>query len=179
MRGSGVADDPRRREVLPRTWRRDVGVARRGALALRDRDGSSSSRRRRGAWTGQLVFCFGLLHDTRRENEAVDPEHGARAAAFAAELQSQGLLPLDDARFALLIEALRLHSDGRLSDDTTIGTCWDADRLHLPRVSIEPNPAFFSTPAAHGPAPLAAAGALREDGPPGWEALVAFVGGLH
>ena len=165
-------------EVLPRTWRRDSewhGEVHWRCVTATGLELASST----GGVERAVVFCFGLLHDTRRENEAVDPEHGARAAAFAAELQSQGLLPLDDARFALLIEALRLHSDGRLSDDTTIGTCWDADRLHLPRVSIEPNPAFFSTPAAHGPARLAAAGALREDGPPGWEALVAFVGGLH
>ena len=37
-----------------------------------------------------LVFCFGLLHDTRRENEAYDPGHGHRAAAFATELRAEG-----------------------------------------------------------------------------------------
>lgn len=122
-----------------------------------------------------LVFCFGLLHDTRRENEAVDPGHGARAASFADALRKEGVLRLDDTRFALLVEALRLHSDGRVSDDPTVGTCWDADRLHLPRVWIQPDPARFSTAAAHGPDPLSAAGLLRENGPPSWEALVGAV----
>jgi uncharacterized protein len=123
-----------------------------------------------------LVFCFGLLHDTRREYEAVDPVHGPRAVAFATELRMEGVLGLDDARFALLAEALRLHSAGEVSGDPTIGTCWDADRLHLPRVSIEPDPAFLSTVAAHGPAPLSAASELRELGAPGRDALVAVVG---
>jgi uncharacterized protein len=158
-------------EVLPRAWRRDSEwhgeshwrcVTATG-LAL----ASSTDHVDRG-----LVLCFGLLHDTRRKNEAVDPQHGERAAAFAGELRTKGLLTFDDLRFALLVDALRRHSDGQVSDDQTIGTCWDADRLHLPCVWIEPNPALFSTPAAHGPAPLSAAHSLREDGPPGWDALV-------
>lgn len=123
-----------------------------------------------------LVFCFGLLHDTRRVNEAVDPEHGPRAAALGDELYREGALPLDAARFARLAEALRLHSNGLVSADPTIGTCWDADRLHLPRVSIQPRTELFSTLAAHGEAPLAAAEALRIHGPPAWDALVASVG---
>ena len=73
------------------------------------------------------VFCF----DTRRENEAVDLEHGLGAAAFAAGLRAEGVLPLGDQAFADLNGALRLHSEGRVSADPTIGTCWDADRLHL------------------------------------------------
>ncbi len=122
----------------------------------------------------ELVFCFGLLHDTRRVNEAVDSEHGPRAAAFAEELRADGVLQLDELRLATLVEALRLHSDGEVSSDPTIGTCWDADRLHLPRVSIVPNPALFSTRAAHGHARLSAAEALRTHGPPLWDALVAL-----
>ena len=31
------------------------------------------------------------------------------------------------------------------ADDATIGTCWDADRLELPRVGIRPDPRYFST----------------------------------
>jgi hypothetical protein len=61
-----------------------------------------------------LVFCFGLLHDTRRENESLDPEHGARAAAFATELHDGAVLPLDEAP---------LCSSSRPSVSTPTGTC--------------------------------------------------------
>jgi uncharacterized protein len=162
--------------ALPRAWRRDSAlhgeahwrcVAATGHALGTDHDRVDPS----------LVFCFGLLHDTRRENEAYDPEHGHRAAAFADELRAEGALALDERRFAALVEALRLHADGRVSGDPTIGTCWDADRLHLPRVSIDPDPRLLSTPAALGAGPLAAAAALREHGAPDWDVLVAAVAG--
>ena len=160
--------------VLPRAWRRESpwhGEAHwrcvtTTGLALGSATGSVDL---------VLVFCFGLLHDTRRENEAVDPEHGPRAAAFAAELREEGALRLEDRRFASLVEALRLHSYGQVSPDPTIGTCWDADRLHLPRVLIEPDPGRFSTHAALGEGPLTAAASLREQGAPDWETLVGRV----
>jgi len=163
--------------VLPRAWRRESPwhgevhwrcVAATGLELALASPGDGVDR--------PLVFCFGLLHDTRRENEAVDPAHGARAADFASDLRREGALDLDEERFAALVEALRLHSSGRVSGDPTIGTCWDADRLHLPRVSIEPNPALFSTAAAHDREQLAAAELLRRDGPPGWEALATLAG---
>ena len=53
----------------------------------------------------------------------------------------------------------------------TVGTCWDADRLHLPRVSITPDPVLLSTQTALGPERLAAAELLRSDPPP-WDALI-------
>jgi uncharacterized protein len=120
-----------------------------------------------------LVFCFGLLHDTRRENESLDPGHGARAAALATELRDAGALPLGEAQLRSLVAALRLHSDGQVSRDPTIGSCWDADRLHLPRVGIEPDPTLFSTTAAREPTARCAAERLRRDGAPAWEELVA------
>jgi len=123
----------------------------------------------------ELVLCFGLLHDTRRENEWSDPEHGLRAERFANELRDEGLLALGDRRFALLATALRLHADGHVADDETTGACWDADRLHLPRVGIDPDPARLSTKVARGPVPLAAAAALRSAGAPGWTAHVTRV----
>ncbi len=160
--------------VLRRAWRRDSPwhgevhwrcVAATG-LALASADVRVDR---------SFVFCFALLHDTRRENEAVDPGHGPRAAALAGSLREEGVLILDDRPFSDLVEALRLHSDGQVSADPTIGTCWDADRLHLPRVSIVPDPAFLSTEAARVPESLSDADALRLAGPPEWEMLVELV----
>ncbi len=122
-----------------------------------------------------LVFCFGLLHDTRRQNEAVDPGHAQRASDFAEELRGEGALALGGERFEALLDALRLHASGKVSPDPTIGTCWDADRLHLPRVSIVPDPALLSTRAALGAERLTAAERHRTHGPPSWDALVASV----
>jgi hypothetical protein len=34
---------------------------------------------------------------------------------------------------------------GQLSDDPTIGTCWDADRLDLVRVGTQSEPSYMST----------------------------------
>ena len=158
--------------VLPRAWRRDSQwhgeahwrcVATTGLELAAGADGTDPV----------VVLCFGLLHDTRRENETYDPGHGPRAEAFAGELRAEGLLGLGDRQFETLGEALRLHSNGQVSANPTIGTCWDADRLHLPRVSIEPDPTLFSTQAAHGAARQSAAALLREHGAPGWDELVA------
>ena len=160
--------------VLRRAWRRDSAwhgeIHWRCVTATGLELASADPRVDRA-----LVFCFGLLHDTRRENEAVDRVHGPRAAEFAGELREEGVLRLGDEAFADLDQALRLHSGGRVSADPTIGTCWDADRLHLPRVSIVPDPAFLSTRAARAPERLSDAEALRTHGPPAWDELVALV----
>jgi len=153
--------------ALSRSWRRDSTlhgddhwrcVAATG-LALAHRvDGVDRT----------LVFCFGLLHDARRETDSFDPEHGPRAASLAGTLRDEGALTLDDDRFERLAAALVGHSNGLVSADPTIGTCWDADRLHLPRVGIDPVPALLSTEAAWGEAPAAAAALLRSAGAPSW-----------
>jgi uncharacterized protein len=166
---SGLVD-----AVLRRAWRRDSAwhgevhwrcVTATG-LALASEDERVDRT---------LVFCFGLLHDTRRENESVDPGHGPRAAGFAGDLREERALRLGDEAFADLTDALRLHSNGHVSADPTIGTCWDADRLHLPRVSIVPDPAFLSTRAARAPGRPSQAEALRRDDPPEWDELVELV----
>ena len=120
----------------------------------------------------ELVLLFGLLHDTRRENEHVDPGHGPRAVAYARELARAGVLVLSGPRLELLCHAIEEHSNGLVSADATVGSCWDADRLHLPRVLIQPDPARFSTSLARGPEPLTAAAGVRA-APPGWIELLA------
>jgi uncharacterized protein len=99
--------------------------------------------------TGAYVFVvrlFAVLHDSQRFNEVSDPHHGDRAASWAKTLRGE-LFELDDERFGRLRYALIWHDKGLTSDDPTIGTCWDADRLDLPRVGIPPIARFMSTDA--------------------------------
>lgn len=96
----------------------------------------------------QVVLLFALLHDTMRQNDGHDPEHGHRAAAFAAELHVEGLLGITASQLDLLLRACAQHADGAVSTDPTIGSCWDADRLDLPRVGKTPRQEFLSTEVA-------------------------------
>ncbi len=101
-----------------------------------------------------VVRLFALFHDSRRENDGHDPEHGRRGAAFAAELRGSWF-QLPDDQFELLHYACVWHTDGHRHSDPTIGTCWDADRLDLGRAGIRPDPVRMSTGfaaeiAAHG-----------------------------
>ena len=112
----------------------------------------------------RVVFLFALLHDTMRLNDARDPEHGPRAAAFAVALHEEGLLGVTDAQLDLLHHACFEHADGKVSDDPTVGVCWDADRLDLPRVGITPVPELLSTEIARN-------GGHPSGEPPDWLAL--------
>jgi uncharacterized protein len=94
----------------------------------------------------RVVLLFALLHDVFRRSEDADPEHGLRAARFVADDDSlTEHLGADAVRE--LVEALAFHDDGLTSTKPTVGCCWDADRLDLPRVGITPEPAFMSTTA--------------------------------
>lgn len=103
-----------------------------------------------------VVEYFAALHDSRRFNDQRDPEHGARAAELIVELDPS-LVPLDAAQLELLLEACRTHTSGTATDDPTIGTCWDADRLDLLRVGIRPDPRYLATEAARDPEVIRAA----------------------
>ena len=91
-----------------------------------------------------VVRLFALFHDAARVNNDIDEEHGPRAAELAKELCNI-LYTLDDSRFDLLYEACKYHADGGLTSDPTIGTCWDADRLDLWRVHVQPDEKFMNT----------------------------------
>ncbi len=101
----------------------------------------------------RVVTLFALFHDARRENDDHDPEHGVRGAALARELREAGerygvLHDLPDDSFQLLITACTLHTSARSHADVTVATCFDADRLDLPRCGIRVDPARLCTPAA-------------------------------
>ena len=91
-----------------------------------------------------VVKLFALFHDSCRMNDGTDDGHGARGADYAEQLRGR-LYQLEDASFALLYEACVWHTDRDFSDDPTVGTCWDADRLDLGRVGMIPSPDFMST----------------------------------
>jgi len=95
----------------------------------------------------QLALLFAVLHDSCRENEDYDPEHGHRAAYLLDELHSTGVLTLETDRLRPLRDAVARHDAGTTTVDPAIGVCWDADRLCLPRVGVIPRTELLSTRA--------------------------------
>ena len=94
-----------------------------------------------------VVRLFAYLHDCCRESDGSDYEHGLRAAEYAWSLRDTILL-IADQQLDLLCHACKLHEHGQVTDDPTVGTCWDADRLDLGRVGIKPKAKLLSTARA-------------------------------
>jgi uncharacterized protein len=69
-----------------------------------------------------VITLFALFHDARRVNETYDHGHGERGAELAKSLRGT-LVHLDDAQFALLSEACRLHADGLTVGRPTVQAC--------------------------------------------------------
>ena len=104
----------------------------------------------------RVLELFAVLHDSQRQNENHDPEHGLRAAAYAAELRNKWFELTDD-EMELLVEACRYHSDGFIDAHATVQACWDADRLDLGRVGVRPDPHLLCTSFAKRPEVIEAA----------------------
>lgn len=105
-------------------------------LALAEKNGADS----------EVIRYFALFHDSRRQNEGLDFNHGQRGARLASRMRNKVLL--DDTQFSLLIEACTDHTKGRTEGDLTVRTCWDADRLDLGRVGKTPDPGRLCTDIA-------------------------------
>lgn len=116
-----------------------------------------------------VAYLFGLIHDAKRFDDGRDSEHGPRAAVFAQELHAEGLFRLEKERLDLLVTACDTHTTARTTLDPTLGVCYDADRLDLWRIGIEPHPNFLSTEAAKDKKRISA-GMWRED-PLDWRTL--------
>jgi uncharacterized protein len=95
----------------------------------------------------RVVCLFAVLHDARRLDEGTDDGHGLRGAELAVALRGDRFT-LDDEAFQKLYYACAWHEKGKVTAEPTIGTCWDADRLDLPRVGARPMRRYMST--AHG-----------------------------
>ena len=91
----------------------------------------------------EVCFLFSMYHDMLRVDENRDKHHGVRA------MKRLMTTPLDLTHYqkAQLLTAIGMHSDGMTSTDPTIGVCWDADRMDLPRVGVIPEARYMSTEA--------------------------------
>lgn len=101
----------------------------------------------------EVVQLFAVFHDSKREKETSDPNHGKRGADFASRLRGH-LFDLPDHEFRLLSRACAGHTREKDNPDITIQTCWDADRLDLGRVRVTPHPSRLCTATAKDPAML-------------------------
>jgi hypothetical protein len=68
-----------------------------------------------------VVYCFAVLHDAARLDDAMDPAHGSRAAGWLSELGAAGLLQLGGGQVAVLRQAIRDPSGGQVTDHPTVG----------------------------------------------------------
>ena len=94
-----------------------------------------------------VVELFAFFHDSCQVNEHEDKGHGTSGAELAKNLKGKIFDAADD-EMDLLCYACEHHSDGMTQGDSTVLTCWDADRLDLWRVGIIPNVRYLCTPAA-------------------------------
>ncbi len=92
-----------------------------------------------------VIRLFAYLHDSCRENDGYDLEHGPRAALMMENLRDNLLKDLSDEQFSLLQQACRQHTSTRSTSNPTIDACFDADRLDLGRVGIQPDPEKMAT----------------------------------
>lgn len=104
--------------------------------------------------SAKVVQLFSVLHDSKRQNEVVDPGHGKRAAAFAKSL-SGTYIHLSGFESDLLYKACVEHTLGLTDENITIQTCYDADRLDLARAGIRPSPDRLCTSLAKKPEVIA------------------------
>ncbi|MFZ4534916.1 hypothetical protein [Propionivibrio sp.] len=139
------------REKFHLDWNGIHGVAH----WARVRSNGLTLARRNGA-NPRVVEYFAFLHDVCRRNDGRDRSHGSRAAAFAEQIRDRHLV-LDNGEFFVLVAAIDGHTHGKSHEDLTVQTCWDADRLDLGRVGIEPLPERLSTPEAKDPSVIAGA----------------------
>ena len=112
-----------------------------------------------------VVRRFALFHDSQRFCHGHDENHGVRGADLARRYCSEELRPDQMQKLYL---ACASHERGLCSDDPTIGTCWDADRLDHDRLGLEPDSTLMSTPMGRRLAELELPDRLKQAGLRAW-----------
>jgi uncharacterized protein len=118
------------------------------------------------------VEVFAWVHDLAREDDSGSNHHAIEGAASLDRVLPAIFDGLSSEQVETIRAAIRYHSDGMTAgraydagafDDLawprelvvpTIGCCWDADRLDLPRVGVHPGAQFMSTSAWREVLPL-------------------------
>lgn len=102
----------------------------------------------------KVFKLFSLLHDSKRENEFEDKEHGKKASKYILELVQRKLIDIQDSDLARLLFACENHtylsSNNELANDIIVQICLDSDKLDLPRVGITPKEKYMLTSYAKG-----------------------------
>ncbi len=70
----------------------------------------------------RIVQLFALFHDSCRENEGRDPEHGARGAALARKVNGR-LCSISSDELPFLQDACTRHTYGLTEADVTVQIC--------------------------------------------------------
>jgi uncharacterized protein len=96
----------------------------------------------------RVLELFSVFHDSCRVSEYDDPEHGPRAAELALKYFHRGMLNCNEDEIELLTRACIGHTHEHSNPNITISTCWDADRLDLPRCGITVDPNRLATQQA-------------------------------
>jgi uncharacterized protein len=110
------------------------------------------------------VDLFAWLHDIAREDDEASRRHAVEGAAQIDAILPAIAAPLTTDQIETIRAAILHHSDGMVAARAgeagvfdgigwpgdlvvaTVGCCWDADRLDLPRVGVQPAERFMSTP---------------------------------
>ena len=97
----------------------------------------------------EVFELFSILHDSKRENEYKDINHGKRASEFVKELIEQKYIKLNKTDAQRLIYACANHTKSditnKLYNDMIVQICFDADRMDIDRVGIIPDEKYFLT----------------------------------
>lgn len=89
-----------------------------------------------------ILIIFALFHDIKRVRDEYDFEHGLRGGDFL--LLNRKHINLTDTEINTAYLACKGHTEIKHSNDLNIAMCWDADRLDLMRVGLQPQSPYLN-----------------------------------
>lgn len=109
---------------------------------------------------------FAILHDSQRASDNEDKIHGPQAALYAHRVRH--MINLSESDFSVLCRAMgehccaKFYTNAQSEEEQIIQTCFDADRLDLPRCGYKVAELRLHSPGARQFAPVAAYRAVND-----------------